>query len=40
MGVIIFSRYFDTAHWVAEQLAKRYPDEANGLFAGAGRSRF
>jgi superfamily II DNA/RNA helicase len=25
---------------VAEQLAKRYPDEAIGLYAGAGRSRF
>jgi superfamily II DNA/RNA helicase len=39
LGVIVFSQYYDTARWVAEQLAKRYPDEAIGLYAGAGRSR-
>ncbi len=39
MGVIVFSQYYDTARWVAEQLAQRYPDEAIGLYAGAGRSR-
>jgi SNF2 family DNA or RNA helicase len=38
-GVIIFSQYYDTARWVSEELAKRYPDEAIGLYAGAGRSR-
>jgi SNF2 family DNA or RNA helicase len=38
-GVIIFSQYFDTAKWVADELAARYPDEAIGLYAGAGRSR-
>ena len=38
-GVIIFSQYFDTAKWVADALAARYPDEAIGLYAGAGRSR-
>jgi hypothetical protein len=39
LGVIIFSQYFDTAKWVADELAVRYPDEAIGLYAGAGRSR-
>ncbi|QXP83435.1 phospholipase D-like domain-containing anti-phage protein [Methylococcus sp. Mc7] len=39
LGVIIFSQYFDTAKWVADDLAARYPDEAIGLYAGAGRSR-
>ena len=39
LGCIIFSMYYDTARWVAEELAARYPDEAVGLYAGAGRSR-
>mgnify|MGYP000373200449 FL=1 len=39
LGVIIFSQYYDTAKWVADELAARYPDEAIGLYAGAGRSR-
>lgn len=38
-GVIIFSQYYDTANWVADELASRYPDEVIGLYAGAGRSR-
>ena len=38
-GIIIFSQYYDTAKWVADALAVRYPDEAIGLYAGAGRSR-
>ena len=38
-GVIIFSQYYDTAKWVADSLAARYPNEAIGLYAGAGRSR-
>ena len=38
-GVIIFSQYYDTAKWVADSLAERYPDQAVGLYAGAGRSR-
>jgi len=38
-GVIIFSQYYDTARWVADTLAKRYPDSPVGLYAGAGRSR-
>lgn len=39
LGVIIFSQYYDTAKWGADELATRYPDEAIGLYAGAGRSR-
>lgn len=39
LGVIVFSQYYDTARWVAEQLAQCYPEEAIGLYAGAGRSR-
>ena len=39
LGCIIFSQYYDTARWVAESLAARYPEEAVGLYAGAGRSR-
>ena len=39
LGVIIFSQYYDTAKWLADALAARYPDEAVGLYAGAGRSR-
>ncbi|MBL8298146.1 MAG: DEAD/DEAH box helicase family protein [Rhodanobacteraceae bacterium] len=38
-GVIIFSQYYDTAKWLADSLAARYPEEAVGLYAGAGRSR-
>ncbi|MGE3703276.1 MAG: SNF2-related protein, partial [Hyphomicrobiaceae bacterium] len=38
-GVIIFSQYYDTAKWIADALAARYPNEAIGLYAGAGRSR-
>ena len=39
LGVIIFSQYYDTAKWLADALAARYPDEAIGLYAGASRSR-
>ncbi len=38
-GVIIFSQYYDTAKWVADSLAERYPDIAIGLYAGADKSR-
>jgi len=39
LGVIIFSQYYDTAKWLADELAARYSEEAIGLYAGAGRSR-
>ena len=38
-GVIIFSQYYDTAQWVAGELANVYPDQPIGLYAGAARSR-
>lgn len=38
-GCIIFSQYYDTARWLADGLAARFPNEAIGLYAGAGRSR-
>lgn len=38
-GVIVFSQYYDTSRWISDALAQRYPDEAIGLYAGAGRSR-
>lgn len=40
-GVIIFSQYYDSARWVAEQLAARYreQDQPVGLYAGAALSR-
>ncbi|MQV20280.1 helicase [Sinorhizobium meliloti] len=38
-GTIIFSQYFDTARWIADSLAARYPELAVGLYAGASRSR-
>ena len=38
-GAIVFSQYFDTAKWIADSLADRYPELAIGLYAGASRSR-
>lgn len=38
-GVIIFSQYYDTAKWIADALALKYPEQPIGLYAGAGRSR-
>jgi Helicase conserved C-terminal domain/PLD-like domain/SNF2-related domain len=37
-GCIIFSQYYDTAAWVAEQLATIFPEQLIGLYAGAGKS--
>lgn len=37
-GCIIFSQYFDTAAWVAENLAALYPEQLVGLYAGADKS--
>lgn len=37
-GCIIFSQYYDTAHWLAGELAKSLPDEPIGVYAGAGKS--
>ena len=38
-GVIIFSQFYDTALWVAQQLAERYTGLPVGLYAGASRSK-
>lgn len=37
-GCIIFSQYYDTAHWIARQVAQLYPTQPVGLYAGAGKS--
>lgn len=39
LGVIIFSQYYDTARWIADELADKYPGEMIGLYAGAAKSR-
>ncbi len=37
-GCIIFSQYFDTAEWIAEELAKSFDGEVVAVYAGAGKS--
>lgn len=37
-GCIVFSQYYDTALWVAKELAMVLPDEPVGVYAGAGKS--
>jgi len=37
-GCIIFSQYYDTAAWVAKNLAEMFPEDLVGLYAGAGKS--
>jgi SNF2 family DNA or RNA helicase len=37
-GCIIFSQYYDTANWVAHELAKLFPNEGIALYAGASKS--
>lgn len=37
-GCIIFSQYYDTAAWVAENLAAVFPNHLIGLYAGADKS--
>lgn len=37
-GCIVFSQYFDTAYWIASELAKDQPDETVAVYAGAGKS--
>jgi superfamily II DNA or RNA helicase len=38
LGCIIFSQYFDSVFWLAEQLTEEMPDEEIGVYAGAQRS--
>ena len=37
-GCIVFSQYFDSAQWLAGQLAGDLPNETIGVYAGANRS--
>ncbi len=37
-GTIIFSQYFDTAKWIAENLSKEFDGETIGLYAGGDKS--
>lgn len=37
-GVIIFSQYFDTTRWVAENLSKEFSDVPIALYAGGSKS--
>ena len=37
-GCILFSQYYDTALWVAKNLAREFPDKAVAIYAGSGRS--
>ena len=37
-GCIVFSQYFDSVQWLAEQLTGDIPDEQIGIYAGANRS--
>lgn len=39
-GCIIFSQYFDTAEWIACELAKSLQNEVVAVYAGSGRSGF
>jgi superfamily II DNA/RNA helicase len=38
LGCIIFSQYFDSVYWLAEQLTADLPGEEIGIYAGARRS--
>ena len=38
LGCIVFSQYYDTAHWVAQSLTAPLPGERVALYAGAGKS--
>jgi SNF2 family DNA or RNA helicase len=37
-GCIIFSQYYDTAQWIAKELAKSFTGEVVAVYAGAGKS--
>lgn len=37
-GCIIFSQYYDTAQWIAEELAKHFKYEVVAVYAGVGKS--
>jgi superfamily II DNA or RNA helicase len=37
-GCIVFSQYYDSVRWLAEQLVRDFPNEPIAIYAGAGRS--
>ena len=37
-GCIVFSQYFDSVWWLANQLSRELPDEPIGVYAGTGQS--
>ncbi|HEX7422507.1 MAG TPA: helicase-related protein, partial [Terriglobales bacterium] len=37
-GCIVFSQYYDTAFWIASELAKALPGEPVAVYAGSGKS--
>ncbi|WP_207652724.1 helicase-related protein [Desulfosporosinus sp. FKA] len=37
-GCIIFSQYYDTAEWIAKELAQSYKGEVVAVYAGVGKS--
>ena len=37
-GCMVFSQYYDTAHWIGSELAKHLPEEPVAIYAGAGKS--
>ena len=37
-GCIVFSQYYDTAEWIAKELAKSFKGEVVAVYAGAGKS--
>ncbi len=37
-GCIVFSQYYDSAWWLANQLTRELPDETIGIYAGMNRS--
>jgi len=38
LGCVVFSQYFDSVYWLAEQLTEEMPDEEIGIYAGSQRS--
>ena len=38
LGCIIFSQYYDTTYWIAQELSKELPKEFIGVYAGVGKS--
>lgn len=38
LGCIVFSQYYDSIHWLAENLSEELPEEKIGVYAGGQRS--